>query len=110
MIFRNRQYLSWVRRQECIATGLDFTRTDMVAHHVRIGGAGGMGIKPSDYRVIPLTAFQHAKLHQMVEREYYELMEVDIEEVMCELLMRFLRKSGLPQDHLGYGVDELICA
>jgi hypothetical protein len=91
--FRNRNYLAWIRQQECIATGMDFTQTDMVAHHVRAGGNGGMGLKPSDYRTVPLTAFQHHKLHSMIETKYYEMFEVPIDDVIADLLQRYLRQK-----------------
>ena len=91
--FRNAKYLSWIRQQYCVVTGMDFTQTDMVAHHVRHGHNGGMGIKPSDYCTIPLTAFQHAKLHQGVESEYYKLFELDIENLMRFHLQKYLLRQ-----------------
>ena len=88
--FRNAKYLSWIRQQACVVTDMDFTQTDMVAHHVRSLHGGGMGLKPSDYCTIPLTAFQHAKLHSMIEKEYYKMFELDVEKIMRELLGRYL--------------------
>jgi len=70
---------------------MDFTETDMVAHHVRMGCTGGMGLKPSDYRTIPLTAYEHFKLHQGVEKEYYDKADLDVDMVMKELLEKYLR-------------------
>ena len=93
--FRNAKYLSWIRQQPCVVTGMDFTQTDMVAHHVRASHGGGMGMKPSDYQTIPLSAFQHAKLHQGIEKEYYKIFELDVDLVMKELLERFLSKKGI---------------
>jgi hypothetical protein len=90
--FRNAKYLAWIRQQPCVVTGMDFTETDMVAHHVRLGYCG-MGIKPSDYRTIPLTAFQHAKLHRMVEKEYYKVFELNVEQLMTAHLSLYLNRS-----------------
>lgn len=88
--FRNANYLAWIRQQHCVVTGMDFTQTDMVAHHVRHGFNGGVGLKPSDYCVIPLTAFQHAKLHQGVESEYYKMFELDVLNLMRFHLQKYL--------------------
>ena len=74
---------------------MDFTETDMVAHHIRSELGGGMGLKPSDFSTIPLTAFQHAKLHSMIEKEYYKIFELDVVEVMQELLQRYLNSKGI---------------
>ena len=74
---------------------MDCTETDMVAHHVRALYGGGMGMKPSDYETIPLTAFQHAKLHSMIEKDYYKLFEIDVEQVIRGLLERYLDSKGI---------------
>jgi hypothetical protein len=76
---------------------MDFCETDMVAHHVRMGGYGGMGMKPSDYRTLPLTAFQHVKLHSTVEKDYYEVHELDAETIMRDLMFKYIRtKLNMP--------------
>jgi len=77
---------------------MDFTETDMVAHHVRLNCRGGMGLKPSDYETIPLTAHQHWLLHQGVEREFYEIHGIDVEGVMKGLLERYLANKCLVPD------------
>ena len=91
--FRNANYLSWIRTQPCIVTDMDFTQTDMVAHHVRMGGDGGMGLKPSDYRCLPLTAYQHVKLHSMVEKGYYDMFELAVDKLMISLMLRYIRNE-----------------
>ena len=54
-----------------------------------------MGLKPSDYATIPLTAFQHAKLHSMIEKEYYKIFELDVKQVIQDLLERYLDSKGI---------------
>lgn len=93
-----------------MVTGVDFTETDMVAHHVRIDCRGGMGLKPSDYNTIPLSAFQHWTLHQGVEKEYYERFDIDIEVVMKEFLERYLDKKGIAHDDLPFKELELLAS
>jgi hypothetical protein len=61
-----------------------------VAHHVRMGGHGGTGIKPSDYRTVPLTDEEHRLLHQMGERTFWGRYGVDPEEFIIALLTRYV--------------------
>lgn len=63
---------------------------DVVAHHVRCLGGGGMGLKPSDYLCVPLTAELHAQLHHMGERSFYEKHYVDIEGAIKMNLLIFI--------------------
>ncbi len=51
-----------------------------------------MGLKPSDYRTIPLSAYQHFHLHNMVEKKYYYDNGLDTELIMIDLMERYLRK------------------
>lgn len=41
-----------------------------------------MGIKPSDYLCVPLTAELHSQLHHEGERSFYARHKVDIESVI----------------------------
>lgn len=108
--FRNAKYLAWIRQQNCLVTGMDFTETDMVAHHVRAAGGGGMGLKPSDYQTIPLTALQHSFLHQGIEKRFYERFNIDVDMVMRQLLEKFLEKKGiaLPFDAMSFEELEIL--
>lgn len=54
---RNAKHLAWVRDMGCAIPGC-MTRMQVQAHHVRAGGDGGMGMKPSDASCVPLC-FQH---------------------------------------------------
>ena len=65
---RNPKYLEFVRSRACCVCGLKYT---VVAHHIRMGGGGGTGIKPSDYRTVPLCDNHHKLLHQMGERSFW---------------------------------------
>lgn len=63
---------------------------DTVAHHVRIGGGGGVGLKPSDYRTVPLTDSEHRALHQAGERTFWRSRGVDPDRVIIALLTRYM--------------------
>lgn len=43
------------------------------AAHVRIGGGGGMGLKPSDFRTVPLCNKCHATQHSVGEKQFWEV-------------------------------------
>jgi hypothetical protein len=90
---------------------MDYLETDMVAHHVRTMGGGGMGLKPSDLYTIPLTAYEHARLHAGVEGDYYRRHDLDIQPILVDLMRRFIRnKMEIPiGDNLElYGLMEMI--
>lgn len=93
MAVKDKKYLDWIRKQPCVVTGMDFTQTDIVAHHIRMGGNAGVGQKPSDYRTIPLTALEHARLHQGVEREYYESRNLEVDTILMDLALRWERSQ-----------------
>lgn len=104
---KDKKYLEWIRRQPCIVTGQDFTQTDMVAHHVRYKSKAGMGQKPCDYRTVPLTALEHARLHQGVEREYWEGYGIPIEYKMMDLAIKWERENGAGKAWLNERAREL---
>lgn len=54
---RDRKWLDHLRTQPCIVTGQGETEPA----HLRLLGSGGMGLKPSDARAVPL----HWKLHRL---------------------------------------------
>jgi len=72
--YRNEDYLRFIRRQICLVEGNDY---NVVAHHVRLGQNGGMGLKPSDYRTIPLFTRRHIELHNTGERSFYKKYGID---------------------------------
>ena len=73
-IFRDNDYLDWVRRRPCLVSG---STQQVVAHHVRIGLSGGMGLKPSDYRTLPLDARLHRLLHDTGEKTFWKEHNID---------------------------------
>lgn len=87
---RSPEYLKFIRSRPCTVTG---SEVDVVAHHVRCLGGGGMGIKPSDYMCIPLTWEQHARLHNMGEWSFYKLHSIDIESEIKMNLLIYMAKT-----------------
>ncbi len=96
--YRSVWYLRYVSGQESCLTWGDACIASMyppgspqlsVAHHVRMGGNGGMGLKPSDYRTVPLTDQEHRTLHQHGEKSFWREAGVDPDQVIIALLARF---------------------
>lgn len=87
---RNEQYLQYIRQQRS-ATGN--TDINIVAHHVRAGQNGGTGQKPSDYRCIPLGHIEHMTLHDMGEKSFYSMSQINHEdEIISNMLLYFASK------------------
>lgn len=107
-LYRDKNFLSFVRSRPCLITG----RTDdTVAHHVRLGQGGGMGIKPSDYRTLPLHPLQHSRLHNIGEKTFWGQHGIDPwKEIITQSLVYL--STVIPFSDLGVGIgalEEAIC-
>lgn len=84
---RSEKYMSWVRSlQSAVSSSTQY----VVAHHVRCFGWGGMAIKPSDFRVVPLTHAEHLELHNTGERDFWEMREIDPRSHICAQMLIYL--------------------
>lgn len=102
-LFRNQDYMEYVRTQtpvndwgEMAACPRRFENQyngiEMrVAHHVRMGGNGGTGIKPSDYRTVSLNALDHQDLHNVGEKSFWARHGVDPDEAIIILLTNYVK-------------------
>jgi hypothetical protein len=54
-----------------------------------------MGLKPSDYRCVPLRGEEHAKLHNHGEDSFWAEAKVSPDEIIISLLINYVRKSAL---------------
>ena len=64
---RNKAHLRFVASLPCVVTG----RPDVQAAHIRRGTDGGMGMKPSDCYVVPLSVGAHAEQHRVGELDFW---------------------------------------
>ena len=84
-MIRNANHLAFVRDLPCVSCDA----TPSQAAHVRFGGSmdakGGMGMKPSDARVVPLCARCHGRQHAMPERDFWAGLGVDPERLAAAL-------------------------
>ena len=89
---RSPRYLNWIRSHNCVVTQ---TQTDIQAHHVRLFGDGGVGLKPSDFRTVPLCAAQHAALHNMGEKSFWKANDIDIEMLVMIFMTQYIQEQSL---------------
>lgn len=69
----DKDYLEWLKTQECAAKHLGGCEGDIVAAHVRrISNGSGVGIKPKEFSAIPLCHRHHMLQHQKGESEFHE--------------------------------------
>ena len=87
--YRSRKYLEWVRSRACCVTG---SYCNVVAHHVRMYGSGGTGIKPSDYMAVPLSTEAHATLHRIGESEFWK--DEDPRDIIISLMATWIAEKG----------------
>ena len=103
---RDKQYMHWLRQQACCVSGDPY---DTIAHHVRMGANAGIGMKPSDYRTVPLSPQLHVTLHNNGEREFWYKAKIDPLSKIVEYLIRYLNEKGWTNDvieTLGQAIHE----
>ncbi len=85
---RDKSYLEFVRSKPCIVSESEY---GVVAHHCRYAPhGGGMGLKPSDYRCVPLNQFYHRKLHDQGEKSFWQDHGICPEVYMADMLKEWL--------------------
>ncbi len=67
---KDTKHLRFVASLPCCVTGME---GQSQACHIRANTGGGMGLKPSDNFVVPLTWAEHSRQHQIGEVEYWGL-------------------------------------
>lgn len=66
-ILRDRKHLAFIRTLPCVTCG---NRPSQAAH-IRKNGDGGVGVKPSDNRAVPLCPSCHYIQHQIGELRFW---------------------------------------
>lgn len=62
-IDRSASHLKWIRSFTCVAFESGRCEGPVHAHHIRSAATAGIGIKPSDFNVVPLCMIHHAEIH-----------------------------------------------
>lgn len=60
------------------------------AAHVRIGNGGGISLKPSDYRTVPLCHRHHSEQHQYGERTFWQKYGYDPQRMIARYLSQYV--------------------
>ena len=89
---RNAEHLKFIRSQPCCVCNKP---PQSEAAHVRAGNQGGMGLKPSDYRTVPLCHDCHAKQHSVGEGKFWDGTECKDPEVAITSML--LRRTEWPE-------------
>lgn len=87
---RNPLYLSFIRSRPCLVCEATL---EIEAAHVRVGGDGGVGLKPSDYRAVPLCHRHHAQQHRDGERTFWRWLGADPNAVIIHLIAAYLTET-----------------
>ncbi|MFZ8933051.1 MAG: hypothetical protein ACO2ZP_04050, partial [Bacteriovoracaceae bacterium] len=95
MIYRNQKYLDWIREtQSCLVS----RKKAEVAHHVRENdNTSGVGLKPSDYRVLPLLHSYHttgsSAIHRIGPLSFYKKFAINPLMVMVNQMKNYLKAA-----------------
>jgi hypothetical protein len=84
---RSYAHCTWVREHHCSVPGCQLMPIETA--HVRRGGAGGTGMKPSDAFTISLCRDHHAEQHRVGELTFEQRHGIS----MFELANEFYRRS-----------------
>ena len=97
---RSSSYLAFVRAHRC--AGCSRHPDEYIqAAHVRIGNGGGVGLKPSDYRAVPLCHWCHERQHRIGERTFWEEVGRDPDAIIVRLIGRYLVANGMGKVAIG---------
>lgn len=88
--YRSEKMLQFTREQACGICGA----SPCDPHHVKgkCGSGGGMGIKPHDYRVVPLCHFHHMELHDKGGSTFCARHNYSFEQARMKNLVAYLMK------------------
>lgn len=87
--YRNAKYLAYVRGLPCCSCEI---HASSEAAHVRKGNGGGVGLKPSDYRTVPLCRECHSHQHLIGEKTFWTNRgEIDTDFVIATILTSYVK-------------------
>jgi hypothetical protein len=82
--YRDKDYLQFIREQPCVICGT----IPCQPHHLNQVGtrSGGMALKISDYRTIPLCFLHHAEYHTIGRQTMGKKYSKDFRELLIDTL------------------------
>lgn len=85
---RSEAYKSWIRSLPCLCC-----LKPSEPHHEPAEGQGGMGMKSSDYRCIPLCSYHHRERHQIGKHTFARKWGIDYEGIIARLQTIYERRN-----------------
>lgn len=86
---RDPAWLKAVREMPCVLTGKPGPNDPA---HIRYGLGGGMGMKPPDNRVLPLSPEFHLQQHSIGERRFWMIHMMDNPDFMMSCILALAEK------------------
>jgi hypothetical protein len=97
---RSEEYLQFIREQACLVCGT----SPCDPHHLNFKGnqSGGMGLKTSDYRTIPLCRIHHNEYHNVGKITFADRHSLDLKMEIIKHIERYMTRGddeGASQAH-----------
>lgn len=92
---RSPAHRAWIRGFECANPKCQTPGEPTECAHVRIGGAGGMGFKPSDAYCIALCKSCHARSHRIGDQSFMRETGLNLTALAQEFFKRSPHKQKL---------------
>lgn len=86
---RDPAWLKAVREMPCVLTGKPGPNDPA---HIRYGHGGGMGMKPPDSRVLPLSHDLHLQQHSIGEKRFWLMHIMDNPDFMMACIVAYAEK------------------
>ena len=84
--FRSEKYKKYIRSLPCVICNYPASE----AHHVRIDGNAGTGMKPSDTYCVPLCPLHHAELHQFGKDTFFDRHGINVYKLLFKTVKGFV--------------------
>lgn len=82
--FRNEKHLAFVRKLPCCVNRVACGQL-VHAHHVRSAATAGTGMKPTDFRTVPLCSIHHNELHQLGHETFQLKYALDLADIAFQI-------------------------
>jgi len=76
---QDKQWLAFAKEMNCMFCRVK--NDTVIMHHIRAGGGGGMGMKPSDNLVVPTCFLCHSEIERIGEIPFYKQYNFTVPEL-----------------------------
>jgi hypothetical protein len=89
---KDHAWLKKLKTMECVVTGQSGENVVIDPSHIRYGQTGGMGLKPPDNLVLPLTHGLHTLSHSMGEIAFWRQYILRNDHLLMESLKAYAKQ------------------